>query len=131
VDALQAGPVLLPSLGLEAEGFVAFAAADATGHRAVVRDGIGSYQRTARSALGLRPDGTLILVAAVGPEDGGLTIPELRDLMAQEGCATAMNLDGGSSTSLAHRVGDRLKVEAPPKGEAKVRSVLVVLPGRR
>lgn len=127
VDALQAGPRLLPELGLVAEGFVAFGAPDAKGRRPVVRDGIAAYRRAARSALGLREDGTLLLVAVLGE---GLSVPELRDLMAAEGCVSAMNLDGGSSTSLVRRVGSTLNAAAPPGGEAKVRSALVVLPRR-
>lgn len=131
VDALQAGPRLLPTLRLEEEGFVAYGPSDAQGHRPLRRDGIAAYKRAARSALGLKPDGTLVLAAALGPKGGGLTLPELCDALAQVGCSEAMNLDGGSSTTLVHREGDRLKKDAPPEGEAKVRSVLVVLPGGR
>lgn len=128
VHALQAGPRLLPTLRLEEEGFTAYGR-DAKGRRTLIRDGIGAYRRAARSALGLRPDGTMLLVAAVGAE-GGLSLPELRDVMAKEGCTEALNLDGGSSTTLVHREGGRLNVIAPPKGEARVRSVLLVLPLR-
>lgn len=131
VDALQAGPRLLPTLRLEEEGFVAYGPADAEGRRPLRRDGIAAFQRAARSALGLKPDRTLVLAAALGPEGGGLTLPELSEVLAEVGCSEAMNLDGGSSTTLVHREGDRLKLNAPPEGEAKVRSVLVVLPGGR
>lgn len=131
MHALQAGPRLLPTLRLEQEGFVAYGRRDAQGRRPLVRDGIAAYGRAARSALGLRPDGTMLLVAALGPEGGGLTLPELRDLLASEGCSEALNLDGGSSTSLVVRDGDRLNEYAPPKGGAKVRSVLLILPLRR
>jgi exopolysaccharide biosynthesis protein len=35
--------------------------------------------------------------------DDGLTMPELAQLMRELGCHTAMNLDGGGSTTLVHR----------------------------
>lgn len=127
VHALQAGPRLLPQLRLEAEGFTAFGT-DAKGRRTLVRDGIGAYRKAPRTALGLRPDGTMLLVAAVGAKGGGLSLPELRDVLATEGCTEALNLDGGSSTTLVYREGNHMNVIAPPKGEARVRSVLLVLP---
>lgn len=129
VHALQAGPQLLPTLRLEEEGFTAYGT-DAKDRRTLVRDGIGAYRKAARSAIGLRPDGTILLVAAVGSKGGGLSLPELRDVLAKEGCTEALNLDGGSSTTLVYREGSRMNVIAPPKGEARVRSVLLVLPPR-
>ena len=35
-------------------------------------------------------------------DDAGMTLEELAALMAALGCSTAMNLDGGGSTSLDH-----------------------------
>jgi exopolysaccharide biosynthesis protein len=36
------------------------------------------------------------------PNDAGLTLPELAELMATLGAERAINLDGGGSTSLVH-----------------------------
>ena len=64
--------------------------------------------------------------------DAGLTLEELAALMAALGCATAMNLDGGGSTSLVS--GGRLRNrprgawDAPEVGGRPVSTALVFLP---
>jgi hypothetical protein len=57
--------------------------------------------RYPRAALGLS-DRELVAVACDGraTEDAGLTLTELGDTMRSLGCRTALNLDGGGSTSL-------------------------------
>lgn len=58
-------------------------------------------QAASRSAIGLKPDGTLILVAVHNRgSQPGPTLPEMARLMTQLGATDALNLDGGSSTSL-------------------------------
>ena len=57
--------------------------------------------RLPRAAIGLAP--SRILAVAVGvraPEDAGLTLSELADVLVELGAETAMNLDGGSSAAL-------------------------------
>lgn len=59
--------------------------------------------RHPRTAAGVRADGTLIFVTVDGrqPETSvGMSIPELTDLMLELGCVSAMNLDGGGSTTM-------------------------------
>lgn len=60
---------------------------------------------TARSAVGLKADGTLVLYTVDGLQAGamGLTLPQLAQRMQQLGCQTALNLDGGGSTALGAR----------------------------
>lgn len=56
-----------------------------------------------RTAIGLRPDGTVLLVVADGRakrESEGLTIPELTRVMRWLGCCDAVNLDGGGSSTM-------------------------------
>ncbi|WP_338461902.1 phosphodiester glycosidase family protein [Synechococcus elongatus IITB7] len=54
-----------------------------------------------RSAIGLLPDGSLILVAAHEQSQGrGPTLPQMAAIMQQLGVVDALNFDGGSSTSL-------------------------------
>lgn len=56
-----------------------------------------------RSAIGLKPDGTVVLVVADGRAKGeaeGLTLPELALVMRWLGCCDAVNLDGGGSSTL-------------------------------
>jgi hypothetical protein len=126
VHALQAGPRLLPTRDLVGEGFVL---KDARGR--VTRDGIGSTSPAARSALGLTKDGDLLLVATAGSSKAvrGLTIAELADLMRDLGALDAMNLDGGSSTSMAWRKAGGWKTfVGSGNGPALVHSALLVLP---
>ncbi|WP_414571405.1 phosphodiester glycosidase family protein [Nostoc sp. CCY 9925] len=98
VDAMGAGPQLLPELTLAEEGFV-----DNTNKR----DALGSNQRNARTAVGITHDGSIVLVmVAQNPSIGGnsgIPLPALADLMKTLGVEKAMNLDGGSSSSLYYK----------------------------
>ncbi|MBQ8704397.1 MAG: phosphodiester glycosidase family protein [Bacteroidales bacterium] len=60
-------------------------------------------KRHNRTALGLKPDGTTLLVAVDGRfkhQAEGLTLPELQRVMRWLGCQEAINLDGGGSTTM-------------------------------
>jgi len=101
VDAVAAGPRLLPDTTLEQEGFTA------TVNGRLVRDAIGSTQPNARSAIGLMADGSLLWVMVAqkpeAPETSGLTLAELAEFLRSRGVVAALNLDGGSSSSLYYR----------------------------
>ena len=58
--------------------------------------------RHPRTALGLRPDGTLVILVVDGRRPGalGMTGPELSAVFLKEGVRDAINLDGGGSTTL-------------------------------
>jgi len=76
----------------------------------------------------------VIAVACDGrdPGDAGLTLEELAHLLAGLGCHTALNLDGGGSTSLVS--GGRLRnrpragVNRPEPGGRPVSTALLFLP---
>ena len=56
-----------------------------------------------RTALGMRPDGTTLLVVADGRfkhQAEGLSLPELEMVMRWLGCTEAINLDGGGSSTM-------------------------------
>ena len=95
VDALGAGPALLPQFRGEDEAFL-----DAINGR----DALGSNLPNARSAIGLTPDSTIVLAMAAQRADvsdrSGLSLFELADVMASLGVDQALNLDGGSSSGL-------------------------------
>lgn len=95
VDAIGAGPRLLPELTLVKEGFV---------DNANKRDALGSNQPNARTAVGITRDGSVVLVmVAQKPSvsaNSGVSLAALADLMKTLGADKAMNLDGGSSSSL-------------------------------
>ena len=126
IDAVGGGPQLLPELTSVREGFVA----ELDGDR--VRDALGETQPNARSAVGITAAGEVMLVAVaqrLGQSGSGLSLLALADLMRSLGSETALNLDGGSSTSLYYQG------ETYPgrwsEGEPVVRpvkSILMVLP---
>jgi len=103
-DLLQAGPLLVrdgaPCVDGDVEGFSA---------------GQGQFDsditagRYPRAALALGADGRLLAVACDGRADdeAGLTLAELAETLVALGARTALNLDGGGSTSLV--CGGRLR----------------------
>jgi hypothetical protein len=129
-DLLQAGPLLVRGgvpVFRRAEDREGFSAGEAQ-FDSDITDG-----RYPRAALGLAP-GRLYAVACDGRSrhDAGLTLEELAALMAALGCSTALNLDGGGSTSLVS--GGRLRNrprgdwETPEVGGRPVSTALVFLP---
>jgi exopolysaccharide biosynthesis protein len=63
--------------------------------------------RTSRTAVGISSDGNLVFVTvdkcnanAKGPKSVGVTLEELAGIMKDFGCNEAMNLDGGSSSTM-------------------------------
>ncbi|MCW8983782.1 MAG: phosphodiester glycosidase family protein [Thermoanaerobaculales bacterium] len=75
--------------------------------------------RHPRTAAGVRADGTLLFVTVDGrrPEHSvGMSLPELTDLMIELGCVSAINLDGGGSTTMV--IEGRL-VNQPSGGDAR------------
>jgi hypothetical protein len=96
--ALGAGPQLLPRDTSIAEGFVAMSGST------VIRDAIGGSRRNARSAIGIKPDQSLLWVmAAQTSPSGGLTLAELASFMQSQGVTTVLNLDGGTSSGLYYQ----------------------------
>lgn len=125
--AVGAGPQLLPAMTGYEEGFLAENEVGET-----VRDALGSQTPNARSAIGLKPDGTVVLAIATQLPDAaaptGLTLPEMAELLASLGVATALNLDGGSSTGL-YLEGDTYWGRIDETGaaiERPIKSILVV-----
>jgi Phosphodiester glycosidase len=98
VDALGAGPRLLPESTLEAEGFWAQLPGSA------VRDPLGRDQPNARSAVGIQKDGSVVWVMVGQERDRpGLSLPALADYLTRLGVEQALNLDGGSSASIVYK----------------------------
>ncbi len=97
-DAIGAGPQLLPQDTSQAEGFVAITNGERT------RDALGSTQPNARTAIGLKPDGSVVWVMVAqkpdNPTQSGLTLSEMTEFLQSLGIDRALNLDGGSSSSL-------------------------------
>jgi hypothetical protein len=129
-DLLQAGPLLVSDgrpvfrRGEDREGF-----SEACGQfDSDITDG-----RYPRAALGVCS--THFFAVAVdgrSHEDAGMTLEELAALMAALGCSTALNLDGGGSTSLIScgRLvnSPRKRFEVPEVGGRPVSTALLFLP---
>ena len=87
-----------------------------------------------RSALGLTADQRMILATVDGRQAGwsdGVTLPDLAELMIERGAVSAINLDGGGSTTLAiHRAGTSgpAVVNRPSDGSERpvTNSILVI-----
>ncbi len=96
--ALQAGPRLLPNITAKEEAFVR------TDFDGTVTDSIGSLRTAARTAFGITPDGHGLILCISGPKQdefsSGMTLAAVADLLAKLGCSEAINLDGGTSTTM-------------------------------
>ncbi len=131
-DALGAGPMLLPAFTGEAEGFVAYRQGK------VIRDAVGAFRPNARSAVGIKKDGAVLIVMvaqdfSATPKMTGLSLQELAEQMKALGAEKALALDGGSSTALWLKSPEPTAHYGRQKGKGdvvkrKVKSVLLVQP---
>ena len=85
--------------------------------------------RHPRTALGVKADGTLLLITVDGRRPDwsvGMSLPELTDLLLELGAVDAINLDGGGSTTMV--VGDQV-VNRPsdPSGERENGDAILVI----
>ncbi|WP_210404456.1 phosphodiester glycosidase family protein [Chroococcidiopsis sp. TS-821] len=109
---LGGGPLLLQNrqivLNAQAEGFSeAF-----------------SRQKAARSAIGVTPTGNLLIAAVHNRANGvGPSLTEIAQIMQHLGCVDALNLDGGSSTSLF--LGGQL-LDRSPRTAARIHNGLAI-----
>lgn len=71
--------------------------------------GNGGWGYAPRTAIGQRKDGTVVFVVIDGRSlsSAGATIKKLQEIMIEQGCYNAANLDGGSSTVLYYK-GDKI-----------------------
>ena len=134
--ALRRGEVVTLDLGVP--GLPEAATAGIGGGPLLVRDGVPTvapegftlYQtaaRTARSAVGQRADGTVLMVSVEDGRSGpsrGVTTAELARLMADLGARTAMGLDSGGSAGLSLR--GAAPPTAGPEGERAISTALIL-----
>lgn len=123
VDVLGGGPSLIPTFTGVTEGFLAY------NQEKLIRDALGSQQPNARTAIGLKPNGDLLLVMVQqSTPTGGLSLKELAEFLGNLQVAKGINLDGGSSSSFVWQnqqyygkiSGEGQRIQRP------VKSVLVV-----
>lgn len=82
--------------------------------------------RAPRTAIGIRKDGTILLVVVDGRSEKsiGLTLTELAEYLVELGADTAMNLDGGGSAEMV--IGREVKNMPSDGHERKIRAGLGV-----
>ncbi|MEO1294660.1 MAG: phosphodiester glycosidase family protein [Cyanobacteria bacterium J06636_16] len=101
-SAVGAGPQLLPEITGYEEGFLAD-----NNQGEVVRDAVGSRFPNARSAVGIKADGSVVFVMAGQRPDvaapTGLSFEDLAAFLQELGVTSALNLDGGSSSGLFYQ----------------------------
>ncbi|MFJ2178349.1 phosphodiester glycosidase family protein [Streptomyces sp. NPDC087851] len=90
-----------------------------TDGRAVSHEGEGNNTAAPRTAVGFSRDGATMHVITVDgrqADSGGVTLTELGLMMARAGAYSALNLDGGGSSTLVARTpgSDALRVENSP-----------------
>jgi exopolysaccharide biosynthesis protein len=121
--AVGGGPQLLPVNTSQQEGFT-----DSV-NGVLVRDAIGSQQPNARTAVGLKADGSLLWVMIAqrpNQQFSGMTLAEVAEFMKAQGVQRALNLDGGTSSSLFYR-GQALYGKQDESGQPVARAVKSVL----
>jgi hypothetical protein len=97
-QSMGGGPQLLPVDTSAQEGFTD------TQNGTLVRDAIGSVQPNARTAVGLKADGSLIwLMVAQKTSQSGMTLAKVARFLKTFGAVKALNLDGGTSSSLYYQ----------------------------
>lgn len=124
-DSLGAGPQLLPLDTSVTEGFMAYEDGK------LIRDAIGANAPNARSAIAITKKGDVILamVEQQQPSNSGMSLPDLASFLKSLGATKAINLDGGSSSSLYYQGktyygklnGEGNKVQRPLKSVLLVR----------
>ncbi|MGE6218237.1 phosphodiester glycosidase family protein [Nubsella zeaxanthinifaciens] len=92
--------------------------------------------RHPRTALGIKPNGTVILLTVDGRQEksAGMSLFELTKIMKWLGCTSAINLDGGGSTTLwVNAYGDNGVVNHPSdnkkwdhEGQRKVANIIYI-----
>jgi len=92
--------------------------------------------RHPRTCLGIKPNGSVILLAIDGRNDNsaGASLPELTKIMSWLGCTNAINFDGGGSTTLwINGFADQGVINYPTdnkkwdhEGQRKVANVILV-----
>ena len=91
-----------------------------------------------RTAVGIRDDGTVLLLVADGrhKQAEGLSLTELQQIFRWLGCRDALNLDGGGSTTLFLNIGDYQGIANCPSdngrfdtaGQRRVANAIVITP---
>lgn len=127
--ALGGGPQLLPKLTAREEAFIR------VGSDGKQVDSIGCNKTAARTAVGITEDDHFLILCVSGKGQdefsSGVTLEQLAQLLRNLGCTSALNFDGGTSTTMA--IADKssadgaLKMVCGKSPETRVKSVLMIV----
>lgn len=95
-----------------------------------IKSGDGGWGIAPRTAIGQRKDGTVILLVIDGRDvlhSLGATLRDVQDILLEYGAVNAVNLDGGSSTTM-YLNGRVINRPADVLGERAVPTVFMVMP---
>jgi exopolysaccharide biosynthesis protein len=95
--------------------------------KGMITSGDGGWGRSARTAIGQRRDGAVLLLVVQGRGTGGIgaTLKDLERILLQHGAQTAANLDGGFSSEMWLE-GQLIVPPSNPLGERPVATAFVV-----
>lgn len=127
---LGGGPQLLPKITAKEEAFIR------TGSDGKQVDSIGCNKTAARTAIGITNDDHFLIlcVSAKGQDEfsSGINLEQLAQILSNLGCTSALNFDGGTSTTMAiadksSAAGD-MKMVCGKEPETRVKSILAIVP---
>jgi len=98
--------------------------------RPTIKNGDGGWGIAPRTAIGQRKDGTVILLVIDGRDvfhSLGATLRDVQDILLEYGAVNAVNLDGGSSTTMYFN-GKVINKPSDVLGERAVPTVFMVMP---
>lgn len=107
-----------------------------SGKVALVVNGVGSITKGdggwgygPRTAIGQRKDGSIIFLVTNGrlQNKPGASLKDIQDIMIENGAINAMNLDGGSSSTIYYK-NELVNEPCGPFGEREVASIFYVEP---
>lgn len=95
-----------------------------------ITSGDGGWGIAPRTAIGQRADGTIIFVVIDGrqPSSLGATLRQVQNIMLLQGAVTAVNLDGGSSTTLWYQGRVVNHPCCSPNGQRYISTAFIVKP---
>ncbi|MGZ4135749.1 MAG: phosphodiester glycosidase family protein [Tumebacillaceae bacterium] len=93
----------------------------------MIESGDGGWGRSARTAIGQRADGSVLLLVVQGRGTGGIgaTLEDLQRILLENGAKEAANLDGGFSSEM-WQDGQLIVPPSNPLGERPVATAIIV-----
>lgn len=97
--------------------------------KGTIKSGDGGWGIAPRTAIGQRKDGAILMLVIDGRQTTsvGATLKDVQNIMLQYGAVNAINLDGGSSSTMYYE-GEVINNPSDPLGERSIPSAIYVEP---